>query len=259
MISGIFLIMSRTKKRLWVAILIVGVGGLLAGKIYLMPSLSRYFLSRGNYYFNGGAYDLPKAEQFYRWALAIYDNTPLAHSKLANVLFIQGKPKEALVHIDKEIAKNPDFGRAYYLRGLIYGFTKNLDEAERDFKTILELQESSNKAQNLGEGGWAVYNDLAWIQFQKGNYADVEKTAREGLTQYPDNPWLLNDLGLALLNLGKKGEAKAVFEKALVQAEKFTTQDVIKAYPGNDPAQASDRRLSIITNIRFNKTLTVDN
>ncbi|MBI3335369.1 MAG: tetratricopeptide repeat protein [Candidatus Portnoybacteria bacterium] len=248
-------------KKLLFAIVIAAlvIGVLLLWREPLAETAAEILMQRGNYYFNGGAYDLPKAEQFYRWAIAIHDNTPLAHSKLANVLFIQGKPGEALVHIDKEIAKNPDFGRAYYLRGLIHGFLKNLDEAERDFKTILELHESSNKAQDLGEGGWAVYNDLAWIQFQKGNYADVEKTAQEGLEKYPDNPWLLNDLGLAFLNLGKKAKAKAVFEKALAQAEKLTAQDVIKAYPGNNPAQASDRRLSIITNIRFNKTLTVDN
>lgn len=211
-------------------------------------TIAAYAMRQGDYYFNGGAYDLTKAQSYYEWAIRFDPEIPLAHYRLADVYFIQRKEESALKHINVEIARNPEFGRAYYVRGLIYGFNGKLDEAEQDFKTLLSLRPAEDTA-------WAIYNDLAWIQFQKGNFADVEKTAREGLTRFPSNPWLLNSLGLALLNSQKKEEAQIVFGEAVMHIEKLTLEDVRKAYPGNDPATAGQRREKMINTIKYNSTL----
>ena len=140
------------------------------------------------------------------------------------------------------------------MRGLIQGFRKNLDAAEADFKKIFEVG-LDELAPSFDAGGWAVYNDLSWVQFQKGEYGEMEKTAREGLRKYPHNPWLLNSLGLGLMNLKKNKEAKATFEDALRRAEMLSAEDVRRAYPGNDPAGWEDKRRAIIRQIRFNQTL----
>ena len=205
---------------------------------------------RGNYYFNGGAYDLKKAARYYRAAAFFDTEETFARYQLSRIYFVNGKLQDALREADAAVALAPDFGRAYYMRGLINGFSNKLDEAEADFKKILELGE-------LEQGVWAVYNDLSWIQFQKGNYANVEETARQGLELYPQNPWLLNSLGLALFNMDKKKEAKAIFKEAFQKAQELTVEDVRRAYPGNNPSETEKKRQAIIDQIRFNLTLVL--
>lgn len=212
-------------------------------------------MRNGHYYFNGGAYDLKKAERWYRAALWLSPSMPAAHYQLSRIYFVEGRSEDALYEVNKELELRPAFGRAYYMRGLIQGYAKNLDAAETDFKKIRELGKLDEYAESLDRSGWAVYNDLSWIQFQKGEYGEVEKTAREGLAKYPLNPWLLNSLGLGLMNLKKNKEAKAVFDSALEAAQKLTAEDARRAYPGNDPQEAENKRQQIIRQVQFNRTL----
>ena len=228
--------------------------GLLLAVIF-REQLAAHVQVLGDYYFNGGAYNPKKAARYYQGALFLDADLVHAHYQLSRIYFVEEKLDDALREVNAAISLAPDFGRAYYMRGLIQGYTNKLDEAEADFKKILELGELEPGAGKLDQGGWAVYNDLSWIQFQKGNYADVEVSARQGLEKYPDNPWLLNSLGLALLNLEKKEEAKAVFGQALQKAEGLTIEDVRRAYPGNDPADVENKRQAILTQIRFNAGL----
>ncbi len=214
-----------------------------------------FAMRKGRYYFNGGAYDLKKAERWYRAVLWFSSSMPLAHYQLSRIYFVEGRMEEALREVNKELKLRPMFGRAYYMRGLIDGYAKNLDAAEADFKKILELGKLDEYAESLDATGWAVYNDLSWVQFQRGEYGAVEKTARKGLEEYPHNPWLLNSLGLGLMNLKKTKEAKTIFDEALIQAEKLTAENVQRAYPGNDPQGAKEKRQTIIQQIRFNQAL----
>jgi hypothetical protein len=52
----------------------------------------------------------------------------------------------------------------------------------------------------------------------------------------PEQPWLLNMYGLALLNTDDKDGARMFFEEALYLTKKLTPEDWGKAYPGNDPS-----------------------
>ena len=134
---------------------------------------------------------------------------------------------------------------SYYMRGLIYGTIGSFDKAAKDFKTVLEH----------GEKHWAVYNDLAWIYFQKGDYLNTEKTAQEGLKYTPDSVWLLISRGVALFNLNKKSEAREILLRAKSQAEFLTEDDWKRAYPGNNPKMAKDGLEQIKKVIEFNLEL----
>ena len=228
-------------------VIIICLGILVAGFLLRKPA-ANFFLSRGNYYFNGGAYDLPWAIRYYRLVLIFDKKTPNARYRLSDALFVSGDADGALKEINQVILENPNFGKAYYIRGLVYGMTKRPDEAIRDFKKIIELGQ-------LSETSWAVYNDLSWVEFQKGDYSSVEETTKEGLMRYPNNPWLLNSQGLALLNLGRKKEAESVLTEALARAEALTEEGVVHAYPGNDSRIATEKRTSIINTIRLNLVL----
>ncbi|MSU74785.1 tetratricopeptide repeat protein [Candidatus Kaiserbacteria bacterium] len=199
----------------------------------------------GNYYFGDGAYNTEKAEKYFKKALALDPILQGVHYQLARVYFIKGYFVRALAEINKEIELYPDFGRSHYVRGLIYGYTGQLADAETEFKAFLVWKPQS----------WAGNNDLAWIYFQEGKYAEARDAARAGLKIAPTNPWLLNALGVALLNLGEKKEAKDVFTQALDSSNKMNKNDWGSAYPGNNPMVYgqgfSQMKESIEENIRL--------
>jgi tetratricopeptide (TPR) repeat protein len=180
----------------------------------------------GTYYFTSDHYDIDKAKGYFEKALAVDTRVPLAHYQLARIYFIRGDSYLAEVEIHKELELYPDFKRSYYVRGLIYGYSGRLSEAAADFKTFLEWKPHS----------WAAHNDLAWVYFRAGKYAEARDTARAGLNIAPNNPWLLNSLGVALLNTGDKQGAKTAFTQALASVSAMSPEDWGKAYPGNDPA-----------------------
>jgi tetratricopeptide (TPR) repeat protein len=198
--------------------------------LFLNPDSPELRFAIGNYYFGGGAYDLDRAEEHYQATLALQDPFPGARYQLARVFFIRGSLKRALIEINKELETYPDNQRSYYIRGLINGYDKRLTEAAADFKKFIAWKPDT----------WAGYNDLAWIYFEKGDFASVRDTARAGLANNPDNPWLLNSLGVALLNLQDKGGAKEAFTKALTLLNSMTEESWGRAYPGNDPADHAD-------------------
>ena len=202
----------------------------------------------GNYYFGGGAYNTQKAEEYFKKALEIESDIQGAHYQLARVYFIRGDFYTALNEINKEIELYPDFKRSYYVRGLIYGYAKQPDKATADFKEFLKWKPES----------WAGHNDLAWVYFMKGDYKNSAETAREGLVSSPNNVWLLNSLGVALLNEGKLTEAKEALTKAQTAAEAMTLADWGKSYPGNNPSVYGDGLDAMRASIKRNLALIAD-
>jgi tetratricopeptide (TPR) repeat protein len=203
-------------------------------------------LELGNYHFNGGAYDLALAEKYFEDALANDPNSPIAWHQLARIAFLKGQFSKALFKINKQIELHADTVMAsFYVRGLIYGYAGNLDGAIKDFQHFLEKKPDS----------WAAQNDLAWIYFRKGDFEKVEETAREGLKYHPENPWLLTSLGVALLNLDKKTEAKTTLEKAKIATENLTIANWGEAYPGNNPESYSAGLTKMRATIEFNLKL----
>ena len=182
--------------------------------------------SIGNYYFGEGAYDTQTAERYFQQVIRIDPMREGPHYQLARVYFINGDFASAHAQIQTELALHPDNKRSYYVRALIYGYRGELEKAEADFKEFLKWKSD----------GWAGWNDLAWIYFQEGKYEEARDAVRSALVRYPDNPWLLNSLGVALLNTNDQEGAKESFIKALSKLASMTEKEWGIAYPGNDPA-----------------------
>lgn len=203
----------------------------------------------GNYYFNGlhnGVYDLEKAEKYFKVALAIDPEVKNAWFQLSRIDFLRGDFYLALWKINKQIEIHGDSkDNVYYIRGLIYGYDRQFEKAEKDFITFLKYREKS----------WAGYNDLAWIYFQQGKYEKAEEAARDGLVYHPTNMWLLTMRGVSLLNLGRKEEARGELEEALTGAKKLTEEDWHMAYPGNDPRIAKQGLSEMVKAIEHNIAL----
>ncbi len=217
--------------------------GMLAS--VLSPSDPNLFFDMGNYYFGGGAYDLKKAEAYFRKALTLDPSMEGPHYQLARVYFIRSDFPDALAEINAELALHPDFGRSYYVRGLIYGYSGQLAKAEADFKAFLAWKPES----------WAGNNDLAWIYFQEGKYAEARDTARTGLKIEPNNPWLWNSLGVALLNMDDKKGAKEAFAKALSILATMSEASWGAAYPGNNPDIYTEGFLKMKSSLEENMRL----
>ncbi len=194
-------------------------------------------LEIGNYYFNGpGGYDLKKSEQAFKKAVAINDKILWGHYQLARVYFVKGEKNKALEEINKELAANPENLRSLYVRGLIYGSSGKLAEAEVDFKRFVVWFPSE----------WAGYNDLAWILAKEEKYEEAKEVLLEALKKVgraEKNPWLWNSLGVAELNLREYANARKSFTKAKESANMLSLKDWQNAYPGNNPVE-SERGLA---------------
>ena len=220
-------------RHIWVSISAILLFGFLLSRGY---GDAGFLMRQGNFYFNGGAYDLEKAERAFQRAVRIEPGILWGHYQLARIYFVKGNSAKAIEEINKELEANPENLRSLYVRGLIYGFSGRFGEAEEDFRrfTLWAPKE------------WAGYNDLAWILAKEEKYAEAESVIKKAFREISGgdkNPWLWNSLGVAELNLQEFKNAEKSFTKAGIFAEKLTLGDWRKAYPGNNPIEA-ERGLS---------------
>ncbi len=188
----------------------------------------------GSYYFDAsrGHYDLRLAESAYKKTISIDPKILWGHYQLARIYFVEGHSEIALQEINKELEANPENKRSLYVRGLIYGYSDKLQEAENDFRAFTQWSPKE----------WAGYNDLAWILLKEQKYDEVEKVVNKAFNevyQGNNNPWLWNSLGVAQLNLKEYKAAEKSFTKAGELATKLTEEDWHRSYPGNDPNQTT--------------------
>ena len=206
----------------------------------------------GNYYFGQtlgkSEYDLARAERAFRRAVAADPKILWGHYQLARIYFVKGRHNLALEEVAKELEANPENLRSLYVRGLIYGhrgFPGDLEKAEADFRRFVQWAPKE----------WAGYNDLAWILSKRAKYheaAEVIRVAFSAVSDADQNPWLWNALGVAELNLKKYAAAANSFEKAKELAEKLTTNDLARAYPGNNPSTSDEGLSAFIAAIEEN-------
>jgi tetratricopeptide (TPR) repeat protein len=185
----------------------------------------------GDYYFNGGAYNLNRASFFYRQALLLDPLAPRAHYQLGRIYFIRGLFARSLEELDRELTHHPLMTRAHYMHGLSNGMFGRTEAAVADFTQFIRFHPTE----------WAGYNDLMWVEMQGGRYEDAHHTASDAFAAVPgaaDNPWLWNSKGVAELNLGDTAAAANSFLRAQALSKQLTQEVWLRAYPGNDPAAA---------------------
>ena len=214
----------------------------------------------GNYYFGNTAgkseYNLKLAEKSFKKAVKIKDDILWGHYQLARIYFMNKDFDKALSEINKELEFNPGNVRSFYIRGLIFAYRGDFLKSEEDFKNFVMLMPKE----------WAGYNDLAWVLAEQKKYQEAERvlvSAGREVLDADKNPWLLNGLGAARLNLKKYSTAAVSLERALKFAEELTERDWGRAYPGNDPRDAAGGLSQFVAAIKSNlakaKNGAVDN
>lgn len=222
------------------------------------PDVSDPFLL-GEYYFNAngeGEYDLQKAREYYTQAIEEDPRGNVsAWYQLGRIDFIEGNLDAALYKFNRQLEYfGLERSNVYYMIGLTYGFRAKQTGSQSDYENAATA--FATFVEMVPEAPWPRV-DLAWVYFNQGNYEAMLSPLAEGLTYEPDNAWLHNMYGLALLNTGKREEAHEHFLAAQELAADLTTDDWGKTYPGNDPRlwnqgltefrQAIDKNVEIST------------
>lgn len=206
---------------------------------------------------SGFPYDPQRAEALLKYALYLDLDFEEARYQLGRTQFIRGNAKDAIDTFTQVIDSNDGlenlyYFNAYYMRGLAYGHRKQFDEGIVDFAYIIENRGFSTNQTNV----WALYADIGWLLFQKGDYEETLRYSDEGLIDFPGNPWLLSNKGAALLNLNRKEEAEIVLQEALTESKKITVDEWGRSYPGNNPISYESGLYNMIAAIEKNFELS---
>jgi tetratricopeptide (TPR) repeat protein len=199
---------------------------------------SKELFELGQYYFNhgdraDGSYDLDRARFFYTQSLQL-GTQRLTWYQLGRIDFLEGRNDDAIAKFRKQQELYGDLTpNSYYMLGLTYGFkAMHQDDpqswlyAEKYFIDYIRI---------VSHAPWPAV-DLAWVYFMQGDYESMKPLLEDALARHPDNPWLLNMYGLALLNLkDNRAEAVVYFERAKEMALLLSPNDWGNVYPGNNP------------------------
>jgi tetratricopeptide (TPR) repeat protein len=176
-------------------------------------------------------YNPTLAQRAYMRLIEIDPQARGVYVQLARIYFVQGRLVEALDMVEREMEISPEDPLPFYMRGLIYGYRNqagDLERAEADFKKYVEERPDE----------WAGYNDLAWVLLKQGKYEEADAFLSGAIVTHDIlgvNPWILNSLGVALLNDGQYARAAEIFDGAYTLAEQVTPEQWHAAYSGNSP------------------------
>lgn len=174
-------------------------------------------------------YNTEFAQFFYKQSL-LFDTKdglppPFAHHQLSRVHFVKGELFLALYHCNQELEFYPDHVNAYYIQGLTLGYMNRERDAIQSFEKFLEYIPDS----------WAAMNDKAWLHFRLGEIDEALATIIPAAQTDPHNPWVLNTVGVLLLNKKSYTEAQNAFSHAIEITNEMSPDEWGRAYPGNSP------------------------
>jgi len=203
-----------------------------------------------DYYFDAGwvqvAYDINRAERLYKQVHSIDPTVAWVWYQKGRIAFLRSEYEKSLEYLQIYQDMTPEVKpKALYLQGVVQGFAGRPNVALQTLKTYYEYDNTS----------WYIYNNLAWVYFQLGQFDDMNIISATGLEMHPDNPWLLMNRSLALYNLGKVEQAKTFINQSYEQAVQLSQSDWSTTYPGNDPAIASMGLTEFLSVVEANRSL----
>jgi len=183
-----------------------------------------------------GEYDIARAEHFFLLAAAQDQDLPYLYHELARISFLNGDFTVALAQINYQIALHGDSEpNSYYVRGLIEGYMGQYAVAAEDYKHYIQFDPQD----------WAAMNDYAWVLLKAGQAQEAVYVTERGLQLFPGNSWLLNTNTVALYENGDLSVAEKQAAAAVAASKTLTVAQWLTAYPGNDPAVASEGIVSL--------------
>lgn len=153
------------------------------------------------------AQQLPAAELFYQ-ALELDGRNVPARLALATVYEKGAQPESAIKALRELLKYDPDHSEARFR--LAMNLKRNKETAEA--MKVLEALAAANDASWVAP---LVYQELARLHAESGDWAGAEKVLRAGLGRYPDHVRLHLELSSVLDRRGSFGEARTILEKVM--------------------------------------------
>jgi Tfp pilus assembly protein PilF len=138
-------------------------------------------------------------------ALAVDEESPVAHLNLAYGLGDRGERERAIAHFERAIELEPGYAKAHVGLGNIFLAQGRLDEAVAQYEAAVATDSRSAHA----------LTNLGYLLAARGRYDDAIAFYRRALDARPEFVPALNDLGLALARMGRGDEARVWFERAV--------------------------------------------
>jgi len=142
------------------------------------------------------------AEAHYRESLALEPQAAI-YNDLGYVLEKQGMPEDAADAYRKSVELDPKSATAHYNLAASLARTGEFAEAETHFRTVIEMEPSTQ-----------AYTGLGMVQWQQGRADEATASLRSAIQLDPKNAAAHEALAQVLQRLGRKDEALREFELA---------------------------------------------
>jgi tetratricopeptide (TPR) repeat protein len=209
--------------------------GLLLGLTVAFNVLASYKLEANNCQFVGFALyqtgRMDEAAAFFKKALQISPDFPLAHNNLGNALLQKGRVGDAIAEFQKALKIEPDYADAHISLGNVLLQTGKVDEAIAHYQQALQTK----------PGMAVTYNNLGNALLNKGRVDEAIAQFQKALELQPDAAAAYFSLGTALQQRGRLDEAIAQFQMALQLIPSDPTTQIRLAWLLATSPQASQR------------------
>ncbi|MFM2414829.1 MAG: hypothetical protein RI911_522 [Candidatus Parcubacteria bacterium] len=126
-------------------------------------------------------YNLRKAVEFYRKAVALDSSNASALYELVRAYTVLGSYERAQANAGRYMDRFPNDTKILYTAALNAGFSGDYVKAEELFSQYITKNTESK---------WQSRLDLAWAQYQQGNYLEAQKVIATAIEAFGDNAWL---------------------------------------------------------------------
>jgi tetratricopeptide (TPR) repeat protein len=141
----------------------------------------------------------------YNKALELDPNYGEAHYNLANALLRQGRMNDAVAHFEKALELNPNNLSAHYNLGSVLVQSGRVDEGIAHFRKAVELNPKNA----------AAHNNLGAALLRAGRVDEAATQYRDALVLDPNNAQTNYNLANTLAQYGRLDEAVKHYQKAL--------------------------------------------
>ncbi|WP_028081537.1 tetratricopeptide repeat protein [Solimonas soli] len=160
----------------------------------------------------------------------------------AELLLNANRYEDSRALLDAALKAQPDNADLLYSRSLVFERMNQIDAAEKDLRAVLavapddarslnalgymlavhtkrldEAHELVGRALTLDPNDPAIIDSMGWVEFKRGNTEQASKLLSRAFADFPD-PEVAAHLGEVLWSMGRKDEARSVWDNALRQS-----------------------------------------
>lgn len=156
--------------------------------------------------------DRGRAEEALGRAVELNGESVKIRTNLGRVLLEQGRPAEALPHLEAAIDLAPESHEVWRVLGNAYGQMGRSDDAIASYREAIMLNE---------EDAWSM-NNYGLVLIQLGRFEEALLPLARAVELTPRSPVFQNNLGIALERTGELGGAEQAFAAAITADSTYT-------------------------------------